>query len=197
MEIDPGELAGAGREMECRVAALVCKAAEQPAWQAVFSDLEVNGWLANILKEKFPELLPKNVLDPRVVFKDNEAVVGFRYRDENVTTVISVRADAWIDQTDVLAVRLRRAHAGKLPIPLKRIVDHVNQAAEKTPLSIRWTQRNGSPIALVPLQDVLSTGTELRQLQTVELHKGELYLAGTTAKLEAVLAERPDSSIRK
>ena len=183
--------------MECRVAALVSDAVEEPTWQAAFSDTEVNGWLAITLKEKFADLLPESILDPRVAFNDNEAVIGFRYRDENMTTVISVRVDAWIDKTDVLALRLRKAHAGKLPIPLKKIVDNMNQAAEKIQFPITWTQQNGAPVARIPLQDVLSTEAELRRLETVELHKGELYLAGTTAKLEAVLAERPDDSVRK
>ena len=117
--------------MECCVAALVSDAKEQPSWQAAFSDREVNGWLAIALKEKFADLLPPSILDPRVAFEAEEAVIGFRYQDKDFTTVISVRVNAWLSDPDVVAIRLLKAHVGTLPIPLTKIVDQMTQALQK------------------------------------------------------------------
>ncbi len=195
LEVDSNTLAGESHAMECRVAALVSDATGQPSWQAAFSDSEVNGWLAVALKEKFADLLPESILDPRVAFEADEAVIGFRYQGKDFTTVISVRANAWIADADVVAIRLLKAHVGTLPIPLTKIVDHMTQAARKLQVPLRWTQQDGAPVALLSLPGVLSTGDEQRRLVAVELHEGELYVAGSTIEIEPLVAEQPKETI--
>ncbi len=188
IEINADTLADESHAMERRVAALVSDVVAVPRWQAVFSDLEVNGWLAVALKEKFADLLPESIVDPRVAFFRNEAVVGFRLVSEDFSAVISVRVEAWVSESDLLAVRLLKAHAGTLPIPLSTIVEHMSQGARTLQLPLRWTQEEGFPVALISLPDVLSTSEESRRLEAVELHEGELYVVGSTWLLEPSLS---------
>ena len=54
----PAESREAGERMENRVADLVDQAETTGRWESIFSDAEVNGWLATILKDKYPTLLP-------------------------------------------------------------------------------------------------------------------------------------------
>ena len=192
LEVDPQALAGANQTMESRVAALYSDATHQTTWQAAFSDTEVNGWLAVTLGEKYPDLLPEHVEAPRVAFTAGEVVAGFRYRDEHWNSVISVRAEAFVADTDLVGVRLLGAHAGTLPIPLAKVVEYISTAARKQGWALRWTQQEGDPVALIPLAGALSTASERRRLETVELHDGELYLAGKTLPAnEAKLADQP------
>jgi len=189
LDIDHQTLANASQEMESRVAALYSDLQQQTKWQAVFSDTEVNGWLAVTLGEKYTDLLPEGVVSPRIAFTAGEVVAGFRYQDDHWDTVISVRAEAFLADADLLAVRLRGAHAGALPIPLSKIVKYVTTAAREQGWALRWTQQEGDPVALLPLEGVLSTASERRRLEVIELHDGELFLSGKTiAAAEAELA---------
>lgn len=195
LEIDSNTLAEESHAMECRVAALASDVSAEPRWHTVFSDSEVNGWLAVALKEKFADLLPENIVDPRVAFKADEIVLGFRYQSKDFSTVISVRANAWISDTDVIAIHLLNAHAGTLPIPLVKVVETFNDAACKLKLSLRWTQQEGTPVALLSLPGVSSTEEQSRRLEIVELHNGELFLKGSTFKQESLLAEQPEETL--
>jgi len=195
LETDSSKLVDESHAMERRVAALVSDAQEQPSWQAVFSDREVNGWLAVALKEKFASVLPESIVDPRIAFEDEEVVIGFRYAGKDFVTVISVRANAWIADTDVIAIHLLKAHAGTLPIPLVKIVDALNDAAGKLKFSLRWTQQDGTPVALLSLPGVSSTEVESRRLEIVELHNGELFLKGSTIETDPLLAVKPKETL--
>ena len=192
---DSSKLVDESHAMERRVAALVSDAQEQPSWQAVFSDREVNGWLAVALKEKFAHVLPESIVDPRIAFEDEEVVIGFRYVGKDFVTVISVRANAWIADTDVIAIHLFKAHAGTLPIPLVKIVDAFNDAAGKLKFSLRWTQQDGTPVALLSLPGVSSTKEETRRLEIVELHNGELFLKGSTIETDPLLVVKPEETL--
>lgn len=192
IEIDASTLAVESHAMERRVAALVSDATGQTSWQAVFSDREVNGWLAVALKEKFADLLPEGILDPRVAFETDQLVVGFRYQENDFATVISVRANVWIADTDVIAIHLLKAHAGTLPIPLVKMVETLGEAAKKQKLPLRWAQREGTPVALLSLPGIFSTEKESRRLEIVELHQGELFLKGSTLKIESLVAGNPE-----
>ncbi len=48
-------------------------------WSAVFTDEQINGWLAADLPEKFPQLLPPEIQDPRVVFAPGQLQLACRY----------------------------------------------------------------------------------------------------------------------
>ena len=195
IELDSEMLAQDSHAMECRIASLVTDATTDSSWQTAFSEREVNGWLAVALKEKFADLLPESVVDPRVDFGANEAAIGFRYVGEELSTVISVRVSVWVAETDVVAIRLKKCHAGTLPIPVSKVVDQMIAAADKLNASLRWTQQAGDPVALISLRGVLSVADEQRCLQSVELYEGELYLAGSTASVEPLLAEKAEETV--
>jgi hypothetical protein len=183
LEIDPRALEDASLKLEGRVSALVSDAVENDTWQAAFSDEEVNGWLAAVLPAKFADLLPETISDLRVGFSDGKAAIGFRYQDADFDCVVSLRVNAVVDDTDVVAIRLLDAHAGTLPIPLAQIVASIAEGALQQQIAVRWTQQDGDPVALIPIGGMLSTSEVERRLDAVEFHQGELYVAGSTKKV--------------
>jgi len=195
LKVDPVTLEHASLEMESRVAALVSDAAEKQTWHAAFSDVEVNGWLATALTQKFAGLLPETVTDLRIAFSDRTAALGFRYQDANYDSVFSIHFNAVINNTDVVAIRLLQAHAGKLPIPLTRIITQIATGAQQQNIALRWTQQEGDPVVLIPINDMLSDTTTERRLETIEFHEGELYVAGSTLSTEATVAEKEQATL--
>lgn len=181
IKIAPRKLESASRDMENRVAALYSDAKPAGRWQAAFTDEEVNGWLAVTLGEKFPELLPPEVADPRVAFVEGGVLIGFRWRGARLDAVVSVQADARMVGDDVLAIRLRQVRAGTLPLPASDVVEQLSFAAAQIDWPLTWTYEDGDPVALLPTRHVFSTELEERRLELIEIRQGELLLAGSTA----------------
>jgi hypothetical protein len=181
LKVQPRELKTASREMESRVAALYSDANPPGRWQAAFTDDEVNGWLAVALTEKFPELLPPEVADPRVAFVDGGVLIGFHWRGDHLHAVVTVEAEAAMAGEDLVTLRLKRARAGSLPLPLADVVEQISLGAEELQWPLRWTHEDGSPVAVLKTADAFSTDDQRRQLEIIEVREGELLLAGSTA----------------
>jgi hypothetical protein len=191
MRAEPQELQNASKRLETRVSDLRRDAERPGRWQTVFTDDEVNGWLAVVLKEKYTDLLPPEVVDPRVAFDKGAARVGYRYQGDQVDALISIEAEASMASDDVASVRFKRVRAGSLPLPTSSVVEYIDDAAKKLEIPARWTETDGDPTLLVPVAGALSTEAERRRLETIELHDGKLVLEGSTQPLQKAPAEAP------
>jgi hypothetical protein len=157
-------------------------------WEARFTEQQINAWLANELPAKFPTLLPPAISDPRVAIENNAVRLAARYRHGNVDTVISLAGDAYLtDQPNELAIRISHARAGYLPLPLGQFLDDIRQRAERTEISLRWTEVEGAPVALVRIPGERRTAKcddaefERLVLEEVSLKTGEFLVAGRVA----------------
>ncbi len=183
IQTDRQDLEIAGRRAEHRVETLLEVPKGTDRWETVFTDEEVNGWLAVILEEEYADLLPPEVTDPRVAFTPGGCKIGYRYQGRRIEGVVSVEGDAYMDADDVPAVRLRRAWFGGLPLPMSRVVEEITDSAAKLKIPIRWSEHEGDPVLLASVADALSTDEERRQLEQLELRDGELLLAGRAEPL--------------
>lgn len=179
IETKPAELERAGRRMEDRVADLATESQTTGRWESKFTADEVNGWVALMLKEKYPDLLPPEVIDPRVAFSNGRCQVGYRYEGDRLRAVITIEGDASMANHDVAAVRLRRARFGALPLPLSQVVEEINERAADLDVPIKWIEQQGDPVLLVAVTNALSNEQEVRRLEKIDILEGELVLAGT------------------
>jgi hypothetical protein len=191
IRVEPKELQSASQRMENRVAALYSDAKTAGEWTSVFSDDEVNGWLAVAMDKNHGDILPDEVSDPRIAFADDRFMLGFRYQGERIDAVVSVEAEAFMADDDVAAVRLHDARVGDLPLPMKRVVDSINRGAKRLDLAVRWTHLDGDPVLLLSLVHALSTDEEERQLKLLKLRDGELLLTGSTEPRDEPKVIRP------
>lgn len=182
LDVQPPEAGSAGDEMERRALALVSDL-KRPTdrWEAIFTDQQLNGWLAEDLAKKHGGALPEGVSQPRVRFDPGGARVACRYETPQFTTVLNLQTEVYLtDEPNVVAVRIRNARAGALPLPLKRFMDTVTEAANRQGIGLRWTEEEGDPLALIDLP------TEHREvkgrllLKQLVLREGEIYLSGST-----------------
>jgi hypothetical protein len=181
MKAKPKDLERASQRMESRASTLYSDAKKPGVWRTVFTADEVNGWLAVVLKDKYKHILPPEVVDPRVAFEKGKALVGYKYKGEKFESLISIEAEAYMSENDLAAVRFRRVWAGVLPLPATSVIEYISDAAKKLEAPIRWTEIEGDPLLLVPVENALSTEEEGRKLEKVEFHAGELLLTCSTA----------------
>src|SRR5208337_3200587 len=64
----------------------------EPSWEAVFSDQEVNAWLAEDLVTHFADQLPPEIHDPRVLFEQDRITLAFLLKQGAMQSVITVVA---------------------------------------------------------------------------------------------------------
>ncbi|MCE9606935.1 MAG: hypothetical protein K8U03_18785 [Planctomycetia bacterium] len=156
---------------------------KEGSWSSVFTDEQINGWLAVDLVEKHPNLLPPNFERPRIKILDDHVQVGVRCEIGGVKTIAWMDVEGQMTKNQELAVRFRQIRAGAVPLPLSTILDAVRQAAEAFELSLRWTTVNGDPTAIVGLPSTMKKGIRY-ELDRFTLTDGKLYVAGRTFRAD-------------
>jgi len=146
-------------------------------WRSLFTAEQVNAWLALELAASYPELLPGEFHDPRITFRDNEATIGCRYQSGELSVVLSLVFDVYLQEPNVVALRVRRVRAGALPVPLAQVLDGMSQAARELNLQLQWAKSHGDPVALITLPRPRDSHEAL-SLESLELHEGVLFVAG-------------------
>ena len=181
-ELTPQEQAKLGDDFEREALELHNDAKRVGAWEAVFSEDQVNAWLANDLPRNHPRALPSEVSDPGVKISPDQVQVGCMYSGEPIGAVISLSADVYLtDKPNQLAIQVHSVRAGRVPLPLKNFMDRVSEATRTSGLQLVWSRKDGDPVALIqiPSQVDRKTGRKIR-VETLELRDGEVYVAGRT-----------------
>jgi len=163
-----------------RAMTLASEVREPGSWEAVFTTEQINGWLAVDLPRNYPDSLPPNVRDPRVAIKPRQLRVACRYQGDHWSTVLSLAADVYLAAPNVIAVRIHGARAGRLPLPLQKILEQIAQETARLDLHVRWTQAAGDPVAEISIAPRPDSDGKTIRVESLELGDGELYLAGTT-----------------
>jgi hypothetical protein len=160
--LSPGE----DRELESkqflnRAGQLANDVRTQEQWEAVFSEDQINAWLA----EEFAELAARyasvesaGLEAPRVSLGSGEVLIGITRRGRWLAFVVWARAQIWMAEPGKVAVRVRDLRVGALPFPISRIRELAETIAQRSRATIEWRQVEGDPVALVNLDmhDALS-----------------------------------------
>lgn len=177
---DPVEQEKASNEAVRKATALVSQTEKEGKWHTRFTAEQINGWLAVDMKKNHPDLLPPELSEPRVAISPQQMTLFCRVERGNVSGILSLCVDVYLAEPDLVALRLRRARAGALPLPLGEVLERITQEARRRQLRLTWKQTEGDPVALLRLS--LEGGKENRtmQIEAIELREGEVVLSGTT-----------------
>ncbi len=189
--LDPQAAAQATDRVLKKAAALSNEAGQPGAWSIEFTEDEINGWLAYDLPENHPRALPAGISDPRVHIEKNDFTLACRAERKGVQTVITVTVDGYVTGDGEVAVRVKRARAGILPLPMEELIEKMIAAATKAGLGARRMQQEGDPVILFDVHG-LAGKKEILKLQTVEIGDGVVRLSGVTLSREN--AEKAASS---
>jgi hypothetical protein len=170
-----------GENFERSALALHNQLYEAGRWQTCLTQEEINGWLATDLPEKFPQALPPGISDPRMAIENETVHLAVRYQRSGVDTVLSVSGEAYLTaQPNEIAVRLDRARAGMLPVPLARFLHEITARAAKADVPLRWTEVRGAPVAVFRLPLDRDEDGRRVVLEDIRWRDGQLLVAGRT-----------------
>ncbi|MGA2033630.1 MAG: hypothetical protein ABSG68_15355 [Thermoguttaceae bacterium] len=170
----------ASEKMLQGVAHLGSNLAKQGQWQAVFSAEEINGWLAVDLPRNHPDALPQGMHDPRVVIEPDGVTLACRMDRGGLSGVVSVKVDLYLQEPNVVALRVRSARLGAIPGPLKPVLDAISAAGRHAGIPVDWRQADGDPVALVSIPPPRDPHGKRVRIDTLRLSPGQIYLSGAT-----------------
>jgi hypothetical protein len=148
----------------------------EPSWEAVFSDEEVNAWLAEDLVTHFADQLPPEVDEPRVMFEPNRITLAFQLRQGGFQSVITVVARPRVPGGNTVELTLEKIRAGILPVPADNILDRIIEHARYHGIDMEWARRDGYPVVL--MRYTPNNEREDVQLEEVQISDGQIRLAG-------------------
>jgi hypothetical protein len=157
----------------------------EPTWEAVFTDQEVNAWLAEDLVTHFADQIPPGVHEPRVMFEMNRVTLAFELDQGPLRTVISVVVRPYVPAGNVLELTVEKIRAGMLPVPSESVLDQITQFVSARGLDLSWKHDGDEPVAVVRYTP--HKAREDVQLRRVDVIKGEIRLAGRSDRRHGVV----------
>jgi hypothetical protein len=177
LEIEPAVLEKASTRMIQQSTALVSAVKREGHWEALFTAEQINGWLAVDLVKNHPRALPSALHDPRVAIDPKQITIACRAERDGASSVLSLTVEPYVPKPNVVALRIVKARAGLLPVPLDRVLKGLSQAAHDMKLQLQWLQADGDPVAMISLPQANDRPVHVESLR---LGDGEIYVSGTT-----------------
>ncbi len=186
----PSDQLQAGEQFEQEAIELQNQIRREGDWRLELTADEMNGWLATVLPEKFPGLLPPEVRDPRVALEQDRLLAAGKYRTSGIEAVVSIELSAFLtDEPNVIAVRVHQVAAGNLPIPLGKYLEQITTAASRRGIFIRWQEVAGNPLAIVTLPLAEPGDKRAIVIRSLQLQPGKVVATGTAH--ETIPSEQP------
>ncbi len=178
--IDPAMQERASDQMLQQTTALASDVKKPGHWEALFTAEQINGWLAVDLVRNHPDALPPQLRDPRVAIEPGEITLACRFQRGGAASVLTLEVEPYLAENNMLALRFRAARAGLVPMPLSEVVDRLSDAARHTDLRLQWRQKDGDPVALIPVPQPRDAGGKVVRIEVLDVRQGAVYVAGTT-----------------
>jgi hypothetical protein len=151
-------------------------------WQAVFTDQEVNAWLAEDLITFFADQIPPEVHEPRVAFGPDRITLAFQLDRGPIRTVIWVVAQARIPEDNVLALTFEKIRAGVIPISAERLMGPITARAREQGVDVRWSREDDLPVATIRFGP--DQGSSDVVLERLSVRQGQIRLTGRSDRLQ-------------
>jgi hypothetical protein len=131
LQADPQAQAEASDKLLTEATELVNRAQREGPWEGLFTEEQINGWLAVDLAENHASSLPEGVEDPRADITPDGLTLACRWYGPPVDTVLSLEAGVHVADANVLVIHFRRARAGNVPLPLGQALSALTEAAAR------------------------------------------------------------------
>jgi hypothetical protein len=152
----------------------------EPRWEAVFTDEQVNSWLEEDLVTHFADQIPDGVHEPRVVFEIDRVHLGFQLDQGPVRAIVSVMAKVRVTSPNELEMTIESIRAGMVPIPSEQLLERITDQARSRGLDVRWDRDGDARIAYVKYTpDPRRRDVILERLQVLN---GQIRLAGRSSR---------------
>jgi hypothetical protein len=180
LQIEPARQQVAADRMVKQATTLASNVQRVGRWQVTFTAEQVNAWLAVELPKEPAYALPPSLSDPRVEITPAGMTIACRYQEGDRRVVLSLATDVYLVEKNVVALRIRRARAGMLPLPLNRVLRELARSFNHLEWRVEWRQADGDPVAQITIPSTIRHRDRQLEVDAVRLGEGELTLGGAT-----------------
>jgi hypothetical protein len=157
----------------------------EPRWEAIFTDQEVNAWLAEYLVTQFGDHIPQGIHEPRVLFENDRVTLAFQLDRGPLRSVVWVVARVRVPGDNQVALTLEKIRAGIVPISAEWVIERITDQVRLRGFEIEWKTENDLPVALIRYQP--ESGRNGVVLESLLIRDGEIRLAGRSTKVSGAL----------
>lgn len=151
-------------------------------WSHELSDDMVNGWLAEELPAKCPDLLPPDISAPRVKFEKGNLLLAFQAQRGMWHGVVSSRIRPWVSGPNQLALEIESMRVGLVPVPVDELIGDLVNGLKNAGWRLEWKTSGKSEVLVVSLDpDEIASAGERAVLESVELEPKRLRISGRRA----------------
>lgn len=145
-------------------------------WSATFKQSEINSWFVEELhQEKYDDVIPEGVSDPRLMIKEEMLQLGFRFKRNGWNGIVSLQLKPWIQNENQLAIEIDSIRAGIVPIPLEEMLQELSKQLVDSGWDVTWNHANGHDVAVINLQQQKPDSPVLESLL---IDEGEVRISG-------------------
>ena len=96
-----------------------------------------------------------------------------------------------VDETGEIAVRIKQAQFGVLPLPLTQFADKVTRHLRRSGIEVTWTELEGDPLALMKVpENKLSIGDQTIRIDSIACQDHQLEMIGSS--IASKMVEEPN-----
>ncbi len=158
----------------------------EPRWEAIFQQDEVNAWLAEDLVTHFADQIPPGVSKPRIIFEADRLTLAFTYDRGMVNAVVWVNAEVRVVEPNVMELTILEVRAGMVPIDPSTLLEDIVSFGQKQGLEIR---RESTSEGLPLVRVAYASGSPERKvaLERIQLMPKRLMLGGRSRRPELAM----------
>jgi len=150
------------------------------SWDMALSAEEINAWLAVDLPRNHPQLLPRRVTQPRLVFEPGRVRAAARVGYGPLSAVVSARLAVLLHAPNQLAITLEEARIGAAPLPTAALLRELGRRLARLGLVTEIRPRDGGLQLEVFVPSTHDAGATSTWLESLAIGAGEMLLAGQT-----------------
>ena len=168
------------RRLVSDVSALHASFIREGAWEAAFSEHDVNAWLASDLPRNHGRLLPRAVSEPRLRFTPRRVHAAVRIGGSLASTVAVLVAEVQLREPNQLGIVVEDACLGSLPLPRGLVLGEIRRRFDQIGMVTAVRRMDGRTVLVVYIPSTHESGGMSHWLEALSIGEGTVAFAGHT-----------------
>lgn len=172
----------AARRLVTRGSSLHAAFLEVGAWEGVFSEHEINAFLALDLPRNHAAVLPDWCREPRVELLPGRLRVGMRAGRGLFSATLSIDAEVTLHEANQLRIAPASVRLGILPLPAGPLLGALAQRLQRAGAVTEIRRGGARSVLVVYIPSTHVPGGVSHWLEAIRLAAGEVAVAGETRR---------------
>jgi hypothetical protein len=172
----------AARRIVTGVSALHAAFLQVGPWEGVFSERELNAWLAIDLPRNHAAVLPVGVLTPRVELLPGRVRAGVRVGRGILMATVWFEAEVALQAANQLRITVTRVRLGGLPLPAGPLLAGIARRLERLGAVTETPPGGARSVLVVYIPSTHQAGGVSHWLEAIRIAAGEVAVAGETRR---------------